>query len=129
MGFYKEQVLPRVLNKAMDNKLEREVRARVCGGLRGEVVEIGFGTGLNAPYYPTDVTKVLAVEPSEVAMRLAEPRIAAAPAPVELAGRNGERLDLPSEGFDAVLSTWTLCAIPDLAAALGERHGDHLAVL
>jgi ubiquinone/menaquinone biosynthesis C-methylase UbiE len=120
MGFYREQVLPRFQDKVMNRKTTREVRARLCAGLHGEVVEVGFGTGLNAAYYPDEVTKVLAVEPSTVCMRIAKPRIAKSPAPVELAGLTGEHLDLPSETFDAVLSTWTLCTIPDLAAALAE---------
>ena len=120
MGVYQEQVLPRFQDVVMSRKPVREVRARVCEGLRGEVVEVGFGTGLNARYYPAEVTRVLAVEPSKVCMRLAEPRIARTPAAVDFAGLTGEHLDLPSESFDAVLSTWTLCTIPDLASALEE---------
>src|SRR5438128_1468435 len=120
MSFYREQVLPRFQDKVMDRKPTREVRARICGGLHGEVVEVGFGTGLNARYYPSDVKKVVAIEPSAVCMRLARPRVAQSSVPVELGGLTGERLDLPSDGFDAVLSTWTLCTIPDLAAALAE---------
>jgi ubiquinone/menaquinone biosynthesis C-methylase UbiE len=104
----------------MNREGAREVRGRVCAGLGGEIVEVGFGTGLNARYYPSGVTKVWAVEPSRVCMRLAEPRIARAKTPVELAGLTGERLDLPSEEFDGVLSTWTLCTIPDLETALEE---------
>jgi ubiquinone/menaquinone biosynthesis C-methylase UbiE len=120
MGFYREQVLPRFQDKVMNRKPMREVRARVCVGLHGEIVEIGFGTGLNAAYYPPNVNKVLAVEPSQVCMRLAESRLGSSPAPVELAGLTGEHLDLPSEEFDAVLSTWTLCTIPNWDAALAE---------
>jgi ubiquinone/menaquinone biosynthesis C-methylase UbiE len=120
MGFYTDQVLPRFQDKVMNRKPTREVRARVCAGLHGDVVEIGFGTGLNARYYPANVTKVLAVEPSAVCVRIAQPRIAKSPAPVEAAGLTGESLDLPSETFDAVLSTWTLCTIPDWDAALAE---------
>ena len=120
MGYYRDNVLPRILNKVMDTKVERAARGRVCKGLHGEVVEIGFGSGLNAGFYPSEVTKVLAVEPSKVSMRLAESRIAASSAEVELAGLDGQHLDLPSERFDAVLSTWTLCTIPDLATALAE---------
>ena len=122
MGFYRNQVLPRIQNQVMDTKVTRATRARVCDGLHGEVVEIGFGTGLNARYYPPEVSKVLAVEPSTVCMRIAQPRLIETSAHVELAGLNGERLDLPSEEFDAVLSTWTLCTIPDLDAALAEVH-------
>ncbi len=120
MGYYHDQVLPRILNKAMDTKVERAARGRVCEGLQGQVVEIGFGSGLNAGYYPSAVTKVLAIEPSQVSMRLAESRIAGSSAEVELAGLDGQHLDLPSEQFDAVLSTWTLCTIPDLGVALAE---------
>jgi len=97
-----------------------EARCRVCAGLHGNVVEIGFGTGLNARYYPPGVTKVWAIEPSQLCMRLAQPRIARVPVPVEHAGSGGEQLAFASGEFDVVLSTWTLCTIPDLGAALGE---------
>jgi ubiquinone/menaquinone biosynthesis C-methylase UbiE len=120
MGFYQEQFLPRFQDMAMARKSTRPVRARVCEGLRGAVVEVGFGTGLNARYYPSGVTKVVAIEPSRVCMRIAEPRIAASSTPVEYGGLTGEKLDLPSAEFDAALSTWTLCTIPNLEAALAE---------
>jgi len=120
VGIYQEELLPRFQDLVMRRKATRAVRDRVCAGLHGEVVEIGFGTGLNTPFYPDQVTKVLAVEPSKVCMRLAQPRIARTAVPVDLAGLTGEHLDLPTEGFDTVLSTWTLCTIPDLAQALSE---------
>jgi ubiquinone/menaquinone biosynthesis C-methylase UbiE len=120
MGFYQDQFLPRLQDKVMDRQATREVRARVCSGLRGEVVEIGFGTGLNTAYYPPEVTKILAIEPSSVCMGIAEPRIARSSQEVENAGLDGQRLDLPSESFDAVLSTWTMCTIPDVRKALAE---------
>ena len=120
MGVYRNHVLPRIQDKVMDTKVTRATRARVCDGLHGEVVEIGFGTGLNATHYPAEVSKVFAVEPSTVCIRIAQPRLAETSAHVALAGLTGERLDLPSEEFDAVLSTWTLCTIPDLDAALAE---------
>jgi SAM-dependent methyltransferase len=120
MGWYGEQVLPRIQNKVMARKDMDVVRARVCEGLSGDVVEVGFGTGLNARYYPDKIAKVFAVEPSRVCMQLAEPRIAQTTVPVEPAGLTGERLDLPTGQFDAALSTWTLCTIPDLASALRE---------
>jgi ubiquinone/menaquinone biosynthesis C-methylase UbiE len=120
MGFYQDQVLPRLQDKVMARKPNRAVRARVCEGLSGAVVEVGFGTALNAPYYPPEVTKVVAIEPSRVCMRIAAPRMANASAPVEYGGLTGEHLDLSSGEFDAVLSTWTLCTIPNLEAALAE---------
>jgi ubiquinone/menaquinone biosynthesis C-methylase UbiE len=120
VGIYKDHLLPRVQNKVMDRKDLREVRSRVCSVLSGDVVEVGFGTGLNAPHYPDVVQRIAAVEPSALCMRIAQPRIAATSTTVELAGLTGERLDLPSEEFDAALSTWTLCTIPDVDAALAE---------
>ena len=117
---YSDQLLPRLQDKVMDREPTRAVRARVCAGLFGDVVEIGFGTGLNAPYYPPEVTRIWAIEPSTLCMRIARPRIAGSSATVELAGSDGEHLSLPSAAFDAVLSTWTLCTIPHPAAALEE---------
>src|SRR2546426_8408134 len=73
VGFYKDQLLPRFQDKVMDRRATHDVRARVCAGLRGDVVEVGFGTGLNVAHYPPEVTKVLAIEPSTVCMRIAEP--------------------------------------------------------
>jgi ubiquinone/menaquinone biosynthesis C-methylase UbiE len=120
MGFYQDRVLPRIMDKMMDGQGRRETRARVCAGLSGEIVEVGFGTGLNAPHYPAEVVTVAAVEPSSLCMRIAQPRIASTSPTVEFAGLTGESLDLSSETFDAALSTWTLCTIPDVDAALRE---------
>jgi ubiquinone/menaquinone biosynthesis C-methylase UbiE len=120
VGFYQEQLLPWFQDKVMGRKANRAVRARVCADLRGAVVEVGFGTGLNAPFYPDAVTKLVAIEPSNLCMRIAQPRIAATTVPIDFGGLTGERLDLPTREFDAVLSTWTLCTIPDLNAALAE---------
>ncbi len=120
MGFYAEQLLPRFQDKVMDRKDMREIRGRVSSALSGDVVEIGFGTGLNSRHYPAGVATIAAVEPSSLCMRIAQPRIASTSAKVELAGLTGEALDLPSDRFDAALSTWTLCTIPNVEAALAE---------
>ena len=120
MGLYSDQLLPRFQDKAMARKSTRPVRARVCEGLQGAVVEVGFGTALNAPYYPSEVKKIVAIEPSQVCMKIAKPRIVKSSVPVEYGGLTGEHLDLPSDEFDAALSTWTLCTIPNLQAALAE---------
>jgi ubiquinone/menaquinone biosynthesis C-methylase UbiE len=95
-------------------------RALVCHGLHGRVLEIGFGSGLNLRHYPAEVTEILVVEPSESALRLAGPRTAAISAALERVGSDGARLDLPDGSVDCVLSTYTLCTIPSVAAALEE---------
>ena len=120
MGAYTERVLPHVINVAMNRKQIREVRARVCGGLSGDVVEIGFGTGHNLPFVPPEVTRLRAVEPSQRSVDLARERIAAVGFPVEVVGLDGQRLPLADDSADAVICTWSLCTIPDAVAAVTE---------
>ena len=98
----------------------KPLRQRVCERLEGDVVEIGFGSGLNVPFYPDAVTRVAAVEPADVGWKLAEKRLTATTVPVERAGLDGQSLPFESHSFDSALSTWTMCTIPDLAAALSE---------
>jgi ubiquinone/menaquinone biosynthesis C-methylase UbiE len=88
--------------------------------LFGEVLEVGFGSGLNVPFYPPEVTKVAAVEPADLAWRLAYKRLARSNVRVERSGLDGQSLPYPTDHFDCALSTWTLCTIPDPVAALRE---------
>jgi SAM-dependent methyltransferase len=120
MGVYGEQILPRMINAACGLKRVAPLRQRVCEGLAGEVVEIGFGSGLNVPFYPAAVTRVAAVEPSDTAWRLARARVAASPVAVERSGLDGQSLPFADGSFDAALSTWTMCTIPDVGGALAE---------
>jgi ubiquinone/menaquinone biosynthesis C-methylase UbiE len=120
MGFYEDNIVPRIVDLACGRKDIAEHRREVASGLSGEVVEIGFGSGLNVPHYPAAVSKVLAVDPSEVGRRLAAKRLAAAPVPVEFAGLDGQELPFESGSLDAALSTFTLCTIPDVGRALAE---------
>jgi SAM-dependent methyltransferase len=98
------------------------LREQVCAGLTGRVLEIGFGSGLNLGTYPAAVTSVDAVEPSDLAWRLSEDRRAASAVPVERVGLDGQRLAAPDASYDAAVSTFTLCTIPDVEAALRELH-------
>jgi ubiquinone/menaquinone biosynthesis C-methylase UbiE len=120
MGVYGNQVLPRIVNAACGMKSANPLRSRVCEGLHGQVVEIGFGSGLNIPFYPSAVTLVAAVEPSDLGWKLAGKRLAATDVPVERSGLDGQALPLPDDSCDTALSTWTLCTIPNVAAALAE---------
>lgn len=120
MGLYGDHVLPRMVNVACGGKATQPHRQRVCEGLRGRVVEIGFGSGLNVPHYPTAVTSVEAVEPADLAWRLAAGRVAATHVPVRRSGLDGQSLPFTDNTFDMALSTWTLCTIPDVSAALRE---------
>jgi ubiquinone/menaquinone biosynthesis C-methylase UbiE len=119
MGWYRTQVVPRLIDVCC-GMAPVEIRARVCAGLAGDVVEVGFGSGLNVPHYPAGVRRVLAVEPSQVGFDKAGKRLAASPVAVERVGLDGQRLPLDDASMDAALSTWTLCTIPDPHAALVE---------
>lgn len=120
MGVYGEHVLPRIINAACGLKSADPLRSRVCDGLEGEVVEIGFGSGLNVPFYPDRVERVAAIEPADVGWKLAGKRLEAATVPVERSGLDGQSLPFTDDSFDSALSTWTLCTIPDVGAALRE---------
>ena len=120
MGVYGEQILPRVLNRACAKASADRLRRRVCTGLAGHVVEIGFGSGLNVPFYPREVAEVAAVEPSDVGWKLAAGRVAATSVPIRRSGLDGASLPFAEDTFDAAVSTWTMCSIPDLDAALAE---------
>lgn len=97
-----------------------QFRERVTAGLSGDVVEIGFGSGFNVPYYPAGVTRVVAIDPDELSWSFAAQRVAASSVPIEQSGLDGQRLPFPDDTFDSALSTWTLCSIPDADAALKE---------
>ena len=120
MGVYGDHVLPRIIDVACNMKVSLEQRERVCEGLAGEVVEIGFGSGSNVPFYPEAVTRVAAVEPADVGWKLAAKRLREARVPVERSGLDGASLPFEDDAFDAALSTWTMCTIPDIDAALRE---------
>lgn len=112
--------MPRVINVMMGTSGFAKLRARTTRDLVGDVLEVGFGSGLNVPHYPDTVSKVYAVDPSEVGRRLAKKRVAASPIAIESVGLDGEHLPLDDHSMDSVLSTWTLCTIPHPTLALGE---------
>lgn len=119
-GVYNDRVLPRILNAAGGSKRLDPLRRRVCEGLAGDVVEIGFGSGLNVPFYPLAVASVAAVEPSDESWKLADVRLRGTNVSVQRSGLDGQLLPFADDSFDAALSTWTLCTIPDVAVALRE---------
>ena len=120
MGIYNDQFVPRLVNVACGAKLNNPQRERACAGLHGRVVEIGFGSGLNVPFYPADVESITAVEPADLGWKLASKRLAKATVPIERTGLDGQALPFADNSFDSALSTWTMCTIPDIATALAE---------
>lgn len=120
MGVWRDQALPRLTDVLLRGHDIGELRAEVCAGLRGRVLEIGFGSGLNVRFYPDAVTLVHAVEPAGVAWDLSRSRRERVSVPVEHGGLDGQRLDADDSSYDAVLCTFTLCSIPDVPQALAE---------
>jgi SAM-dependent methyltransferase len=123
MGLYSRYLFPHVLDHAMRRGPIERQRPLALAGVSGEVLEVGFGTGLNLPHYPPGVTRLVALEPDERVSRRARRRMEATPLTVELAALRGDG-DLPFDAgrFDAAVSTWTLCTIPDVPRALAEVH-------
>lgn len=120
MGFYGDRVLPHVIDRVMSAEQVQLIRQCVCAGLRGEIVEIGFGTGHNLPFLSEEVRRLQAVEPSQRSIDLAQERITASTVPVEIVGLDGQQLPLKDRSADAILCTWSLCTIPDPEAAVRE---------
>ena len=112
--------MPFITEHACNTKEIRPYRERLCAELDGEVLEIGFGSGHNLAFVPPSVRQVAAVEPSEKARRYAAKRIESCPVPVVYVGLDGQALDVPDNKYDHVVSTFTLCTIPDPGAALRE---------
>ena len=120
MSFYQRHVLPRLLHLAMNQTALVPFRQRVIGAAEGRVLEIGIGSGLNLPLYGPRVRTVVGLEPSPELLHMAQARAAGAPVPVELLEASAEAMPLDSGSIDTVVTTWTLCTIPDAARALAE---------
>jgi ubiquinone/menaquinone biosynthesis C-methylase UbiE len=118
--FYDERILPRLTEISCSDRNTGRWREQVCSGVSGDVLEVGFGSGTNLLHYPATVRRVLAVEPSDVAWRRAQRRFADFGRPVERVGLDGADLALPDASVDAVVSSYTMCTIPDLEGALAE---------
>jgi ubiquinone/menaquinone biosynthesis C-methylase UbiE len=120
LGLYHHYVFPWVLDLAMSSRMLYEPRERALAGARGRILEIGFGTGRNLTHYPPTVKRIEAIDPDLDLDRLSLPRIAHASIGVDFHHLNAEHLPFEDARFDTVVSTFTLCSIPDVLHALGE---------
>ncbi|OIJ28734.1 class I SAM-dependent methyltransferase [Nocardioides luteus] len=120
MGLWEARVVPHIVDRTCGLPQLEPLRAKACDGLRGQVVEIGFGSGSNIGLYPPEVTEIIAVEPSDVAWQLSAARRSRSPVPVSRVGLDGAHLPLADASVDTALVTFSLCTIPDVAGALGE---------
>ncbi len=120
MGLYATYLLPRLINLAMQSKEVMAERAKLVPLASGMVLEVGVGSGLNIPLYTRSVEKLHALDPSPEMWRLARVRAARAPFPLEYLPFSGETIPAGDQTFDTVVTTWTLCTIPDPQKALTE---------
>ncbi len=121
MGFYERRILPTLLDKLMTRAETVRLRKAALAPARGRVLEIGFGTGLNVPHYPSAVTHLVGVDPNPGVARLARQRLGAAPMTSEFAlGPGDNRLPYDDAAFDTVVTTFVLCTVGDVNRALSE---------
>jgi ubiquinone/menaquinone biosynthesis C-methylase UbiE len=119
MRWYDEKILPRFINLACSGKPSTKQRQKIVPHATGDVLEIGFGSGLNMPFYDSaKVRKVFGLEPSDGMRKLAAGRVSTSDIEVEFIDLPGEQIPLDDNSVDTVLVTYTLCTIPDAVAAL-----------
>ncbi len=120
MSFYRNVVLPRLCDLSMRNALLRPYRERVISSAEGMVLEIGAGSGLNLPLYDAGVREVLALEPDPRLLAMARRNAKQARRPVTFLDASAETIPLEDGSVDTVVTTWTLCTIPEAVRALEE---------
>jgi ubiquinone/menaquinone biosynthesis C-methylase UbiE len=120
MRLYDEHVLPFLIDFAMSRDEATRLRAAYVPRARGDVLELGIGSGLNLPFYTSAVTRLCGIDPSGRLLAMARRRIGSVPFAVELLQQGAERLPFDEASFDTAVTTWSLCSMEDPAAALGE---------
>jgi SAM-dependent methyltransferase len=122
MGLYTRWIFPHLCDLVMSHSSIDRLRRDLLAEVSGSVLEIGLGTGLNLPHYPAGVSRLWAVDPGAGMTRLARRRMDRSGKEVDLHHQSAESLPFPDEWFDNVVSTWTMCSIPDASRALSEIH-------
>ena len=121
MGFYERRILPTLLDRMMSDEETARLRKAALAPARGRVLEVGFGTGLNVPHYPSTVSELVGVDPNPGMETLARERLGTAPMKGQfLLGRGDDRLPSDDGAFDTVVTTLVLCSVADVARALSE---------
>src|SRR5450631_3676178 len=131
MGFYQNQILPFVIDMAMRQRNLAAYRSRVVPAAEGRVLEIGVGSGRNLPFYSQSAKRVIGLDPSPKLLSMARQVARSALVPVEFVEGSAEAIPLEDASVDTVVTTWTLCSIPDAQRSLREmrrvlKPGGHL---
>ena len=120
MSFYQDRIVPHLINMAMRNRQLVPYRERVISAAQGRVLEIGIGSGANIPFYTSSSRELIGLEPAPRLIAMAERASTGAALPVTLIEGSSEAIPLDNASVDTVVSTWTLCSIPDAVVALRE---------
>jgi SAM-dependent methyltransferase len=120
MGLYARHIFPRLCDWSMRNPRIERLRKETLSEASGEILEIGFGTGLNLEHYPEHVRHLTAIDPGEGMARIARRRMERSDIDVDLRVQTAEELPFEDGQFDCVVSTWTLCSIRDASRAIAE---------
>jgi ubiquinone/menaquinone biosynthesis C-methylase UbiE len=120
MGFYENWILPAVIDLAMRNKHLRPYRQRIAGAAEGRVLEIGIGSGLNLPFYTARAERIFGLDPSPQLLARARPKAQSTEVDIQLLTGSAECIPLADRSIDTIVTTWTACSIPEIAAALAE---------
>jgi ubiquinone/menaquinone biosynthesis C-methylase UbiE len=120
MGVYQDHVVPILIHLAMRQRILREYRRRIISAAEGRVLEVGIGSGINLPLYTANATTVIGLDPSARLLAMARKPMRQASRTVELVEGSAEEIPLEDRSIDTVVTTWTMCSIPNAAKALGE---------
>lgn len=120
MSFYSRVIVPRLCDFVLDRPFVAGQRRELLAGVAGELLEIGFGTGLNLPHYPPHVRRIVALDPNPGMHRRAAARVRQTAIEVERRLLSSEDLPFEESTFDSVVSTFTLCSIEQVERALSE---------
>jgi ubiquinone/menaquinone biosynthesis C-methylase UbiE len=118
--FYEDRILPHLIRVAMRQEILTPYRRRLVPAAEGRILEIGVGSGVNLPFYSEKATHVIGLDPSPKLLSMAHEAMSGAARPVELLKGSAEAIPLEDTSIDTVVTTWTLCSIPDVSRALGE---------
>lgn len=119
-SLYARWFFPRLLERSIGGEIAARERRLALQSVHGEVLEVGFGTGLNLPHYPSSVNKLIALDPEEMLPDKVSERISAVRFPVERVVQRAETLPFESGRFDCIVTTWVLCSVADPLSALRE---------
>jgi ubiquinone/menaquinone biosynthesis C-methylase UbiE len=120
MSFYNDRILPHLINLSMRNRELLPYRERVLAQARGCVLEIGIGSGLNLPFYGSRVDQILGLEPAAGLVAMARRSVGRSKVPVTFIAGSAEVIPIDAKSIDTVVTTWTLCSIPNAIGALRE---------